>query len=113
MTYDMINTLARRARYKNIEETSNIKYCHFVFQGFRIEALEETDNHYHIICICKGGSPKSTNSLENYNNQIIYMRDNLSERIFNNDKYGKFMKSLQSYTRNHSKWFTKDKWGIK
>lgn len=113
MTYDMINTLARRARYKNIEETSNIKYCHFVFQGFRIEAIEETDNHYFIICICKGGSPKSTNSLGNYNNQIIYMRDNFGECVFNKDKYDNLMKSLQLYVRNHSKWFTKDKWGIK
>lgn len=101
ISYNNIIELAKRARYKNISPD----YCHFVFQGYRIEAIVDKDNY--IICVCKGGSPKKTNDIHNFNNQIIFIRDKSEQIIYNQVFLSHLSEELYKYIRRNKHWFIK------
>ena len=97
LTCKIVYQLARRARYKFIEPT----YCHFVFQGFRIEALQEKDNY--IVCICKGGARRKTNDNHNFNDMVVYIKDKKDSYVYNNKLYARLNDELGKYIKNHKK----------
>lgn len=103
MTFKTVYHLARRARYKFIEPD----YCHFVFQGFRIEALQEKDNY--IVCVCKGGAAKKTNDNHNFNDMIVCIKDKKDSFVYNDKLYKRLDDELRKYMKTHEKWFNSTK----
>lgn len=99
----LIKCFTKRMRYKVI----NDNYYHFVFQGYRVEMIIEKS--YYIICICKGISPRKTNSIYNCNDNIIYISDNKGcEYIYNEVLYNSFIKKFDNFANSHNKWLKKD-----
>ncbi len=90
---------AKRAKYKTIRE----KYCYFVFQGYRIEAL--IDKESEIVCIVKGGSSRKTNNDRSFTDQIVFISDaKLNKAIIYNDKlFKRLMSMFSKFMHRHSK----------
>lgn len=93
--FNMLYTIAKRRRFKYFHTYSNVKYCHFVFYGYRIEMLKE--KNYYIICICKGSTFQKTNNTQLYNDKIICIKDNDNLVIYDEQKYKTLKKELQNF----------------
>lgn len=102
ITYNLLYTFAKRARYKQIEEN----YFHFLFQGYRIECTYSEEEF--ITCICKISSPKLSNKLKEKQLQIIYMCNDNSSLIFNENLFNKFYINFIKYVRKNKNWERKD-----
>lgn len=92
---DIIFYLARRARYKVVEEN----YCHFVLNNYRIEFL--ADAECKILCVvkCKGGKRKSNDCTTN-NENTFYLTDGQVECYDNIDYVSKFFKTFMEYSNS-------------
>jgi hypothetical protein len=101
LRYDIVYALSRRARYKLID--SDINYCHFVFQGVRVESIKDETGNY-IVCCCKGGSTKKTNKPDTYTDKIFYIADNNTEVVYDKNIYNNFILSFLDYVDAHKNW---------
>lgn len=105
LRYQTICSLARRAKYKLIEKDSH--YCHFVFQGVRVESIR--DEKGYIVCLCKGGVAKETNKIENYNSSVFYITDGNKEIIYDLNKFSAFSREFAKYFNANQNWIAKDR----
>ena len=94
LTFTAIKNIAKREKYREIQDD----YCHFVFQGYRVEAIRK------IVCIVKGKSPKKTNDNSLYNDRIIYITDGQEEIVYDDILYKQFVEQFTNYLRKHRKY---------
>lgn len=83
-------------RYKTIKDN----YCHFVFQGFRVESVR--DGEETITCIAKIGSPRLSNNTYCFKD-IIYITDLNNEVVYSQKLYDNVKASLFHYIKSYKK----------